>query len=340
MNALLARRSPRVKPPALFVVVAALMYAIDGVIAHSSQFLEQPGLLSAAVSFDLTIGVTFAYWLIVVRRKSAAPRTIVAVFVLSIAAAAATLPAGHRDLVRYIRYAGIPFELAIIALIVIGVRRGRRSLVAAGTELDVPERIRIVFRGSGMNRLTADILATETSMLYFALASWRRKPFIPSNATAFSYHRKNGYAAVLYALIPITLVESIAVDLVMRVHHPLAANILLAVDLFAAIWLLGFARAVQLRPILVTSDEVQIRNGIQWHLDVPRASIERIDVGRVAAPAKRTPGYLRAALGTPNALITLRGPLEAYGPYGMTRTVNRVGLVVDDLASFQRTIER
>jgi hypothetical protein len=95
----------------------------------------------------------------------------------------------------------------------------------------------------------------------------RKTPFVPSNATAFSYHRKNGYAAL------------------------------------------------------------------------PRASIERIDFGRVAVPPKRTPGYLRAALGTPSALITLRRPLEAHGPYGTTCTVSRVGLVVDDLASFQRAIE-
>ena len=73
---------------------------------------------------------------------------------------------------------------------------------------------------------------------------------------------------------------------------------------------------------------------MQWSLDVPRSTIETVVVGRVKAPDKRTPGYIRITMGQPNVLLTLTRPLTAMGAYGMTRTVTRVGFSVDDPNTF------
>ena len=186
--------------------------------------------------------------------------------------------------------------------------------------------------------LVAEVFATEESMFYFALASWRRTPFVPPNGAGFSYHRKNGYAALLCALAPITLVESVVVDLIVRVNHHAAANVLLALDLFAVVWLLGLARSVQLRPVVVTPDKIHVRNGMQWRIDIPRPAIAGIEFGKMPAPDKRAPGYLRVAPGNPNAMITLQAPIRARGPYGLTREVTRVGLTIDDLAGFRQAV--
>jgi hypothetical protein len=69
--------------------------------------------------------------------------------------------------------------------------------------------------------------------------------------------------------------------------HPSAANAFLAPDLFTAIWILRLVRGVKLRLILVTRDEIQDRNGLQWRLDIPRVLIKRIDVGDDAASFHR-----------------------------------------------------
>jgi hypothetical protein len=338
MNALLAPRPPRLRLPIDFIVVALLMYLIDGAIVHTSVFAARPDLIAGVVAFDLTIGVTAAYWLLVVRRGHAALQTTLAVFLASIIAAALTLPAGHRAVVADIRYLAILPELVVVGILVAGVRRTKRRLASSGIELDVPERIRMLLGGANVQSRVADIVAMETSVFYFALASWRRKPFVPANTLGFAYHKKNGYAALLYTILRLALVEAIAIDFVIRVSHPTAANAFLALDLFSAVWILGLVRGVKLRPILVTRDEIHVRNGLQWRLDIPRALIERIEFGKVNAPQKRTPGYLRAAPGRPNVLIELREPLRAYGPYGFTRDVRQVGLTLDDAASFQRAI--
>jgi hypothetical protein len=224
--------------------------------------------------------------------------------------------------------------VAVMAIIVIGVRRARKRLAAAGVELDAPERIHMVLAQSAMPARVAAIFATESSILYYALAVWRRSPFVPPRSEAFSYHRRSGSLAILYAILGTSIIELTALDFLLRAHHPVAANAFLFVDAFAVLWIFGYARAVQLRPILVTSDALLIRGGLQWSLDVPRSAIETIEVGRVRAPAKRTANYLRATMGQPNALITLTRPLVATGAYGVTRTVTRLGIFVDDPNTF------
>jgi len=138
----------------------------------------------------------------------------------------------------------------------------------------------------------------------------------------------------LYTVLATAVIELAALEFLLRALHPVAANIFLVVDALAVLWILGYARAVRLRPILITDDALLIRGGIQWSLDVPRSAIETADVGKVKAPGKRTPGYLRATMGQPNVLITLTQPVVATGAYGTTRTVTRVGFAVDDPSTF------
>jgi hypothetical protein len=338
MNAILAPRNQRLRTPLGFVLVALLVYLIDGAIVHSPAFAASPDLITAAVSIDLTLVVTFAYWALVIKPGHAALRTAVPVFILSVGAAALTLPAGHRDVLHDIRYLGIPFELATLALVIAAVRRSQRLLAEAGVVVDVPERIRASLTGAGLPARVADVVTMEFSVLFYALASWRRKPFSPHGSRAFSYHQRNSFAAILYTLFLASAVEAVAMDFLMRAFAPRLAVGLLVVSVFGALWVLGFARSVQLRPIWVTTDTLHVRNGLQWTVEIPRADIERVEFGRVKPPAKGTPGYLRATLGQPNVLIDLRSPVNAVGAYGRSRAVTRIALVIDDLAGFQRAV--
>ncbi len=222
----------------------------------------------------------------------------------------------------------LPLEVAVVAVLVLAaLRRSRRR--SGGGSLDVPERILESLVSAGLPDRAARLVATEAAIFYYALASWKRVPIVPAGALAFSYHRKNAYAAMLYAVFGIALVEMTAVDLLVRVHHVTAANVLLVVDGLAAIWLLGFARAVQLRPILLTPVGLVIRNGLAGSVDVARASAT-IEFGRVRAPERGAPGYFRAAMGQPNALISLREPAELRRAYGGRQPIRQIGLVVDD----------
>jgi hypothetical protein len=314
-------------------------YAIDGTLVHSPLFSRRPDALALAAAIDLTLGVTLCYWFLVVRPGHARLRTVLPVFLMSVAATAVTLPPGYRQLVVYARVLALPAEVAILVLVVIGVRRAQTRLRVAGVSLDVPERIRATLDGGLMYPRVADVIATELSLAYYALSAWRRKPFVPAGARAFSYHRRNAYAAILWTIFAAAIVEMAALHLVLRATAPRVAATVLAVSILGAVWILGFLRAVQLRPIFATDEMLAVRSGLQWSLDIPRGLIERMDVGHVKTPAKGTPGYLRAVrIGQPNVLLMLREPCVARGPYGTTRTVTVVSLVLDEPHAFEQAL--
>jgi hypothetical protein len=134
----------------------------------------------------------------------------------------------------------------------------------------------------------------EMSILYYAFAAWRRPPFT-AGAEAFSYHKRNALVAILYTAVLASVVETIAVHFVVRTFAPRVALALLALSIFGVVWLVGFARSVQLRPILVSPTTLHVRTGLAWSVDIARTNIARVTVGRIAAPPKKTAEYLRAA---------------------------------------------
>jgi hypothetical protein len=67
---------------------------------------------------------------------------------------------------------------------------------------------------------------------------------VPPGGTLFSYHRRNAYASILWALFAASLVEMIVVHLALRATAPRLALGVLALSIFGAVWILGFLRAV------------------------------------------------------------------------------------------------
>jgi hypothetical protein len=206
-------------------------------------------------------------------------------------------------------------------------------------DADVPERIAAALDGAFPYAWVGRAFATELTLGWYALLSWRRPPHVPSGARAFSYHRKSGLVALLSAVIGAAVVELFVVHLVVHALRPRVAWALSAVSAVGVVWLVGLVRAIVLRPVLVTARGVTVRNGALWTLDVPFAALERVETGRVAAPARRAPGLLRVGgNGRPSALLALREPLVAQGPYGRTKTVTTVAMTLDDPAGFAASL--
>src|SRR5262245_4618310 len=104
----------------------------------------------------------------------------------------------------------LPLEVATVALLVLlAVWRKRRGpgRSAERGQADVPEQIRDALSAAGLGDGVASALATEAAVFYYALAAWKRKPFAPPGTRAFGYHRRNAYAAILFAVFGVSLVE-------------------------------------------------------------------------------------------------------------------------------------
>ena len=226
----------------------------------------------------------------------------------------------------------VPLELGIIAYVIVRIRRTTRGMRGAAATLDTPERIATALQGVFPVPIVGRLLSTELALGWYALASWRRPPHAPPEARAFSYHRKNGLIALLSALVGMSVVELAVVHLLVHARSPRAAWILSALSAVAVVWLVGFVRALVLRPVLLYPDRIVARGGILWGADIPLDDIETIERARAAnMPAKGTPGYLRITpVAQPNIVIRLRDEAEAHGMYEMRRRVRVVSLNVDE----------
>ncbi|HEU4989370.1 MAG TPA: hypothetical protein VFT41_06290 [Gemmatimonadaceae bacterium] len=324
--------------PRAFAALALAIYGVEFLIARSASAAASPAI-PAAVTLDLTLFVPALYWLLVIRPAGAPAARVVAVFVLGLLGARLVLLPGQREFLAYARLLGAPAELAVMAYVVVKVRRAARGFRAASAGADVPERIAAALDGAFPYAAVGHVFATEFTLGYYALFSWRRAPHVPQGADAFTFHRKSGLVGLLSAVVGAAVVELFVMHLVVHAFSPRVAWALSAVSAFGVVWLVGFTRSIVLRPVLVTAHGVTVRSGVQWVLDVPYARIARVETGRVQGVAARAPEHLRiGGNGRPSAMLYLNAPAAASGLYGRSHMVRTVSITLDEPAAFAAAV--
>jgi hypothetical protein len=324
--------------PRAFALLALLIYAVEFLIARSPMAAGARSL-PLAMTLDLTLVVPALYWLLVIRPAGASSTRVVAVFVLSILGARLVLLPGQREYLLYARFLVAPFELALMAYVVVKVRRAARGFRGAAAEADVPEKIAAALANAFPYPIVGRVFTTEFVLAYYALLSWRRPPHVPPGARAFTFHRKSGLIGLLCAVIGAAVVELFVVHLVVHAFSARAAWLLTALSVFGVLWLVGFTRAIVQRPLLVHAGGVTVRSGALWTLEVPATAIAGLDTGRVAVPPRGAEGHLRiGGSGRATALITLREPLVAAGAYGRTKPARTVSITLDEPVAFAEAV--
>lgn len=229
------------------------------------------------------------------------------------------------------------WEVGLVTVIAWRVVRAIRKSRTAGPEAKAQDayfRIRAAARTALPFRRVADAVGYEIAVTAYALLGADRKLKLPGRA--FSYHRKNGYGAVVSGLMIAMIAETAGVHiLLVHFHHPRIALLLTVLSLYGALWFLGDYQAARRRPIRIDADHLAIRTGLRWNLDVPFEAIEKIERPDPLRPFQKGRGAIRATLfGAPLLVLHLKESLVADGPYGRQAQVERVGFTVDEEEEF------
>jgi hypothetical protein len=172
--------------------------------------------------------------------------------------------------------------------------------------------------------------------LYYALFSWRSEREVPSDAKAFTAHKRAGWGAFFAALLMIVVVEAIATHLLVSHWSNTVAWILSALAAYSVIWLIGDYRALVLRPIVLSSRILWIRLGMRWQAAVPLSNIKRLRP--YASSDAALPGFRRmTVLGDPRWVLELQEPAELEGLFGIRRRASTLGIAVDG-EEFERAL--
>jgi hypothetical protein len=326
----------RQHPSALwFALPLAAVYAAAFVVVAVLPRASAPGAVAVGLTLDLVVLVPGLYYVVLVRGRGWPAITLAPVFLLSFGAASLVVPGEHHGLLRAIGYALPVVELALAGAVgykALRVIRASRSL--GRREADFYHRTRRTLRAAFDVPAVAGALAYEVSLFYYAFALRRVEP--PEHA--FSSHRRSGYGAVLVALLMVAALELVGVHFLLRSWSEAAALVHAALSGYGIVWLVGDYRAMRRRPHELRAEGLYVRHGLRWDLAV---AWDRVAAVRRARRPESERGYLNTApLGDPRYIVELRAPAEATGPYGITREVRRVGLIVDEPGAFEERLRR
>ena len=324
-----------------FGLALTVIYLAAVFIAAEVPRFEQPDVLAAALTLDLTVLVPLLYYGLLVRRKGWPAISVVPVFLLSLLAASFVVPTDHQGLLTVLKYLVAPAELVLLGYLGLTVVRTTRRFRDHAASEDILERLRRSLFDVLKVRLAAEMIAAEIGLFYYALFSWRARPEETAKRWAFSYHKKSGYGSMVAGILVAMLIEVIALHALVWMWNPALAWVLTALGVYGFVWLLGDWRAALLRPVFVEKDALVVRIGLRWTARVPFAAIEAVRPVEGRAPSRKTPGYLEALLlGKPQYLITLNTDIVAQGLYGMRKTITTLGLAVDDTETFEAALKQ
>lgn len=207
-------------PLLTFAVLTTGIYAVAVTVTRMQSVLREPEIVSLGLLFDLLVTVPLAYYLLAVRRAGWPARTLIPLFLLSLTGAALVLPDQREMLKRFSEAVSIPAELGLLTWIGVRTARSfRRTSGGPGAD-DVLQRLKMVTREILPARVAADAIASEMAVFYYALFAWRRPAPSPPASRVFTYHRTGGYGAIVFALMMITVGESIPVHLLVTRWSP------------------------------------------------------------------------------------------------------------------------
>jgi hypothetical protein len=314
------------RPAPLFAVAALAVVGACVAIVRSRVFAAHPDVAAWGITFDLTISIPLLYWFLIVRRGKARPLTVAPVFLLGTMLAAALLPASQQQFVKQLGRVAVPVaEVLLVGALVHRIVLARRN---RSTSTDPYERIAAAARTLAGEGRVAAVIASEVALLYYALLGWRLKPE-ERPGVALTFHERNGWGSLLAAVYVVIAAEGVGMHLLLREASPYAAWGWTALDLWAALWLLGDYQALRLRRTFLDDEALHLRYGLRWSAVIPREQIASIEEIREEWQWKRKDVLKVAMLDDPRWLITLREPLTVHGLAGLTKEVRAIAMLPD-----------
>lgn len=307
-------------------------------IARSSFIIMHPEIASA-VAFDLTISLPTAY-LIFIRKTKISKLTVVPLFIFGIIAASLILPADNRRFLDLLKFFALPaVELGIFAYVGFIVYKSRKTYQSLNQNRgDFLENLRETLINEFPIEAAANALTFEIAGIYYAFFAWKTK----RGETFFTYHRKNGAAALLTLLIFIIAVETIVLHLLIAALSATAAWILTFFSAYFLFQIYAHSKAIFLRPIEISDEKIYIRCGLIGDARIDLENIESINYVAPTVEAGKDAVKL-SPLGkftACNLQIFLRDEAVLNGIYGKKKNFKTIFLAVDEIEKFKIAIEQ
>ncbi|MEU4272807.1 hypothetical protein [Streptomyces sp. NPDC026092] len=254
-------------------------------------------------------------------------------------------------LMRAVAYVFLPAEVVLLVLLVSGVRTPPAALAAAeltGLVLFVVGAAVFVrlWRREGSARRALGELVPEPVLriighelrLMASLALWvgRRRVGVRAGDQAFGHARDQ--AALMYGFAFVCLVETVGMSYLLA-DWPVVHAIVLVLDVYTVLFVLGLHGASAVRPHVLTADTLHLRQAAHVDLRIPLDRIASVRHELVFTHEKKKEGELNLAVASQTSLtIELTEPYDAPKFFGGTRPVRIVRCHADDARALYRAL--
>ncbi|MFJ9126979.1 hypothetical protein ACIRJS_23085 [Streptomyces sp. NPDC102340] len=175
--------------------------------------------------------------------------------------------------------------------------------------------------------------------VFAGLGRWvaRRPHGVPVGASAFPYAR--GQAVMMYGITFVCVVESVGMWALLR-GWPTLHHVVLFLDVYTVLMVLGLHAASVTRPHVVTDDALRVRRAAHVDLLIP---LERIASVRCENKYTHTPreGELNLDVGAQTSVtIELASPVRHFTFLGRPQDIRLVRLHAEDPERLARALEQ
>lgn len=307
-----------------FCAAAVALYAY-GVLSGGYIPRHIEGIV---LPLDFMVGIPFGFYLLVVRPRRLTLLSVIPVIWVGYGLSALALGSPDAGILPFLLAALLPVEAAIAARECLRIARTFKA--ARARSCDPMAWFRETMLYLARKEAAAGVTSAELGVWYYALLSWRKGPYALPGEKTFSYHNAGGYMNVMLGLALAFPVEIVAVHLLLSQWSAAAAVVVTALSVYAAVWLVGDARARAMRPIAVGEGHVRIECGIQMEAAIPLSEIESVafsegDIAHIGEPDRLNYGTFYR----PDVWIVAKGPVEVWTLLG-TKRVRAIGVSVDD----------
>ncbi|WP_258099113.1 hypothetical protein [Marinoscillum pacificum] len=321
----------------LAIPVSILTFAVF-LVTYSSIQLDDT--LAMGIIYDLTLTSPILYLIAIWKTKT--PKiTAVPVFILGIVIATFLIPEDKQFHLNLIKNFLLPVvELSVLGLVIYKVNQGKKAF-SKSEESDYYFKLKTAAKEILPSARVANILATEIGMIYYALISWKKSK--PRN-NQFTYHKENGAMALMFIIIVMILVETIALHFLLIRWNEAVAWVLFVLSLYTALQILGHAKAMKRRFIEVSDANLILKYGLFGDIAIPLELIDQILPTSKDLDESQSKNAVRLSLlgemESHNCIIHLKDMVTITGAYGLKKTGSIILLSIDDKNFFTELLDQ
>lgn len=312
----------------LLVILASVFVALSSLTKTHPE-------VTALLVYDLTVLSPLLYFFLI-RKRKISKLTVIPFITVGILLATILLPEnqhGHLNIVKAIAIPAI--EVLILTVILRKTYFVSKSMKANALVID--DGYSIIKKSSvevlGNGKFT-NILISEMAVLYYALIAWKKKAL---GTNEFTNYRESGTVSLLWGLILVMFIETIALHSLLAKWNIIAAWILTVLSIYSALMVFGHLKALARRPSLITEDKLILKNGLIATISIDLKDIEKVELfsGQISEPEKLI-GNLGLAKESNDHNVALffskSQTIEKF--YGITQKCDRLLFFIDDKNNF------